>query len=49
MGVVKLWEKSYRIRVGQCRVLYIVDDGNRSVAITRVRRRNEFYVPASVN
>ena len=41
MGVVKLWDKSYRVRVGQWRVLYIVDDGNKAVVITRVRRRNE--------
>lgn len=41
MGTVKLWDQSYRIRVGRWRVLYIVDDGNRVIVITAVRRRDE--------
>jgi mRNA interferase RelE/StbE len=36
-------ERTYRIRVGQYRVVYEVDDDNRTVLITRVRHRKDAY------
>jgi len=44
-GVRKLagHESLYRIRVGQYRVVYEIDDGERSIHITRVRHRREVY------
>ncbi len=36
-------EATYRIRVGQYRVVYEVNDENRRVRITRVRHRGEAY------
>jgi len=33
----------YRIRVGQYRIIYDIDDGARSIRITRVRHRREVY------
>jgi mRNA interferase RelE/StbE len=36
-------EVTYRLRVGQYRVVYEVDDHNRGVLITRVRHRKEAY------
>lgn len=41
LGVRKIGDDSYRIRVGPWRVLYLVDDGKRAVVITAVRRRRE--------
>ena len=44
-GVRKLhgYENLYRIRVGQYRVVYEVDDQARLIHITRVRHRREAY------
>jgi mRNA interferase RelE/StbE len=44
-GVRKLvgHERLYRIRVGQYRVVYEVDDKKQLVRITRVRHRREVY------
>ena len=36
-------EATYRLRVGQYRVVYEVDDAKRSVLITRVRHRKDAY------
>ncbi len=36
-------EDTYRIRVGQYRVIYEVDDEARAVLITRVRHRKDAY------
>lgn len=36
-------EDLYRIRVGDYRVVYEVDDGERGVRIARVRHRREVY------
>ena len=41
VGVRKLGQDSYRIRVGSWRIFYLVDDGNRVVVITAARRRSE--------
>jgi len=41
-GCKKLTDKEgYRIRVGDYRVLYTIDDGNRTVVIYRIKIRNE--------
>jgi len=45
IGVVKLQneEDLYRIRVGDYRVVYEIDDAAKSILITRVRHRREAY------
>ena len=35
----------YRIRVGDYRVIYVIDDNNRLVGITRVAHRRDAYRP----
>ncbi|MDH4136392.1 MAG: type II toxin-antitoxin system RelE/ParE family toxin [Anaerolineae bacterium] len=41
-GIVKLSGTDfYRIRVGDYRVIYVIDDEERSVTITKVARRTE--------
>jgi mRNA interferase RelE/StbE len=44
-GAIKLKgsEASFRIRVGQYRVIYTVDDDSRMVNVTRVRHRKDAY------
>ena len=36
-------EKEWRIRVGEYRVVYTVDDPKRQVEVTRIRHRSEVY------
>lgn len=36
-------QQDYRVRVGDYRVLYEVDDGTRQVRVLRVRHRREAY------
>ena len=44
VGVVKLQdEELYRIRVGDYRVIYEIDDSAKSVFVTRVRHRKDVY------
>ncbi len=40
-GCKKLHESLYRIRIGDFRVVYWIDDKNRSIIITKVERRTE--------
>jgi mRNA interferase RelE/StbE len=35
----------WRIRVGDYRVVYTIDDGKRLVEVTRIRHRSEVYEP----
>jgi mRNA interferase RelE/StbE len=44
-GALKLKgsESSYRIRVGQYRILYTIDDDSRIVQVIRVRHRKDAY------
>jgi len=42
-GVKKLREKVYRIRVGDYRVVYLVDDQEKVVEIVKVGHRREIY------
>ena len=39
----KLDEATYRVRVGDYRIVYHVDDKARRVVITRIRHRREVY------
>ena len=45
LGCMKLRgsEDAYRIRVGDYRVLYSVDDGAQTIRVWRVRHRREVY------
>lgn len=44
LGVVKLTaEEGYRLRVGDFRILYRVEDGSKTVFIYRVKHRREVY------
>ncbi len=36
-------ESSYRVRVGNYRIVYTIDDGIRVVTVTRVGHRKEIY------
>jgi mRNA interferase RelE/StbE len=40
-GAVHLEDDIYRIRVGRYRIIYLIDDGDRTVSIGGVRRRTE--------
>ena len=40
-GVKQLSGKTYRIRSGNWRIIYLVDDPRQAVVIVNVRRRNE--------
>ena len=44
-GVKKLvgYENEWRLRVGDYRILYIVDDGAHQIAVARVAHRREAY------
>jgi mRNA interferase RelE/StbE len=39
----KLDDATYRVRVGDYRIIYNVDDKKRKVVITRIRHRREVY------
>jgi len=41
IGCKKLFESFYRIRVGDFRVIYWIDDRNKTIIITKVERRKE--------
>ena len=40
-GCKKLLESFYRIRIGDYRVIYWIDDANKNIVITKVERRKE--------
>jgi mRNA interferase RelE/StbE len=40
-GCKKLLESFYRIRIGDYRVIYWIDDANKNIVITYVQRRKE--------
>ena len=44
-GCTKLagFDSAYRVRVGVFRIVYVIDDGERVVTITRVAHRKEVY------
>ena len=39
----KLDEATYRVRVGDYRIVYHVDDAERKVVVTRIRHRRDVY------
>ena len=39
----KLDEAAYRVRVGDYRIVYHVNDSDRKVVVTRIRHRREVY------
>lgn len=41
VGCKKLFESFYRIRVGDFRVIYWIDDRSKAIIITKVERRKE--------
>lgn len=41
VGCKKLFESLFRIRIGDFRIIYWVDDKNRTIVITKVERRKE--------
>ena len=40
-GCEKLYDDVYRVRVGNWRVIYLIDDANRRVDVGGIRRRSE--------
>ncbi len=43
-GIKKLQDSNlYRIRVGDYRIVYEIDEGDRLIRVTRVRHRREVY------
>ena len=40
---LKVYTDVWRIRVGDWRVLYMIDDGGKTVSITRIAHRREVY------
>jgi mRNA interferase RelE/StbE len=38
-------DKEWRLRVGDYRVVYIIDDAKLLVVVTRIRHRSEVYEP----
>ena len=43
MQEVKAYKDQWRIRVGDWRVVYIIDDAARLIGITRIAHRREVY------
>jgi len=43
MDSKKLDDATYRVRVGDYRIVYHVDDKKRKVVVTRIRHRREVY------
>ena len=44
-GVVKLKgdDQLYRVRIGDYRIVYIIDDNDKLIKITRIRHRQDVY------
>jgi mRNA interferase RelE/StbE len=40
---LKAGDKEWRIRVGDYRIVYVIDDGARTVDVTRIAHRREVY------
>lgn len=40
-GCEKLWDDIYRVRVGDFRIIYLIDEQNKRVDVGAIRRRSE--------
>lgn len=40
-GCEKLYDGIYRVRVGDFRIIYLIDEGNRRIEVGGIRRRSE--------
>lgn len=40
-GCEKLYDDIYRIRIGDIRIIYLIDEENKRIEVGRIRRRNE--------
>ncbi|MBI4283767.1 MAG: type II toxin-antitoxin system RelE/ParE family toxin [Chloroflexi bacterium] len=40
-GCEKLYDDIYRVRLGDIRIIYLIDEGNKRIEVGGIRRRNE--------
>ena len=40
-GCEKLYDDIYRVRIGDSRIIYLIDEGNKRIEVGGIRRRGE--------